>query len=172
MDMTSLAAALESLKIVAGVARVTASAAVDHEMKGRLIEIQQGILDVQMQLGDATAERLDLLHQVAELRRKVGEFEAAKAALDGYELCKMEDGQYLYKARAEAGHVVGHYACPSCFDAGKISVLQSKKSGAAQTQYKCVATGCTYHTFVGPSDPRDPPVAAGRIRGSMFPRRW
>lgn len=170
MDMTSLAAALESLKIVAGVARATAGAAVDHQMKDKLIEIQQGILDVQAKLADATEERLDLLHQVAELRHKVREFESTKAALDAYELCKLEDGQYLYRARADAGHAVEHYACPSCFEAGKISVLQTKKTGAAQTLFKCVAPDCKYQTYVGPSDPRDPPVAAGRIRGRMFPR--
>lgn len=172
MDMTSLATAFEAAKATLGIAKAAASAAVDHQMKDRLIEIQQGILDVQAQLADATEERLDLLHQVAELRRKVGEFEAAKAALDGYELCRLEGGQYLYWARAEAGHTVEHYACPSCHNAGKVSVLQSRKTGKEQTMYKCVAPGCGYSTYVGPSDPKGPAVVDGRIRGSMFPKRW
>lgn len=153
MDMTSLAAALEAAKATLGIAKAAASAAADHEMKQRLIAIQQGILDVQIQLGDATAERLDLLHQVAELRRKVGDFEAAKAALDGYELHEVAEGHYLYRAKTEAGHAVAHYACPSCHNAGRVSVLQTVKTGSQQHLYKCVAASCSFKMYVGPSDP-------------------
>lgn len=158
MDMTSLAAALESLKIVAGVAKATTGAAVDHQIKERLIEIQQGILDVQVQLADATEERLELLHQVAELRRRLGDFEAAKAALDDYEMHEIAEGRYLYKSRPDAGHTVTHFVCPSCYNAGKISVLQATKTGKEQTRYNCVAAGCSFKMYVGPSDPKPPVV--------------
>lgn len=154
MDMTSLTAALESLKIVAGVARATAGAALDHQMKDRLIEIQQGILDVQMQLGDVTAERLELLNQVAELRRKVGDFEAAKAALDGYELCEVAPGEFLYRARESYGHSVAHYACPACYGSGRVSVLrEQRQQGGHVAQFWCYAPGCTFTAHVRLSTP-------------------
>lgn len=153
MDMTTLAAAAESAKAALGMARAAAAAAVDHQLKAKLIEVQQGILDVQMQLGDATAERLTLLQNVADLTRTVADLKAAKAALDGYALCEVEQGKYLYKARPEAGHAVAHYACPSCFDAGRISVLQSPKTGSQQVIFKCTANGCSFAMYVGPSDP-------------------
>lgn len=172
MDMTALATAIGVANATLGIARAAASAAVDHQMKDKLIDIQQGILDVQTQLADATEERLALLHRVAELQHKVRSFEDTKAALDGYELCGMGDGQYLYHARAEAGHAVQHYACPSCHNAGKVSVLQSRKTGKEQTMYKCVAQGCAYHTYVGPSDPRDPPVVSGKVRERNFGSNW
>lgn len=156
MDMTSLAAALESAKILAGVAKATSAAAVDHQVKQRLVEIQQGIIDVQTQLVAATHERLDLLHQLAELRSKVMEFETAKAALDGYELCEIAEGRFLYRSKPEADHSVPHHACPACHNAGKVSVLQSAKTGKAQTLYSCAAAACSFRMYVGPSDPKPP----------------
>lgn len=162
MDMTSLATAFEAAKATYGIARAATSAAVDRDMKDKLIEIQQGILDVQAQLADATEERLALLHQVAELRRKVGEFEATKAALDAYELNEVATGQFLYRARAEAGHAVEHYACPSCHNAGKVSVLQTTRTGSQQHLYTCVAASCSFKMYVGKSDPA-PPLVSRRV---------
>lgn len=156
MDMTSLATAFEAAKTTLGIAKAAASAAVDHQMKDRLIEIQQGILDVQAQLADATEERLNLLHVVAELRQKVREFEAAKAALDEYEMHEVAEGRIFYKSKPDAGHTVEHYACPSCYDAGKVSVLQTTKTGSQQHLYHCVAAACSFKMYVGRPDPAAP----------------
>ena len=76
-----------------GFARGAVTAAVDHQVKYKLIEVQQAILDVQAKLGDAQEERLSLLHQVAELKEKVRTSEAAKAAVEGYELCEVAPGR-------------------------------------------------------------------------------
>jgi hypothetical protein len=45
MDISTLAAASESFKALFAIAKVATSAAVDHELKSRLIDIQQCILD-------------------------------------------------------------------------------------------------------------------------------
>lgn len=156
MDITSLAAALESLKIVAGVARATSAAAVDHQIKGRLIEIQQGILDVQAQLGDATEERLRLLGQVSELRQQLRDIENAKAALESYELNEVSPGLLLFKSRKDAGHTVDHFACPQCHNAGRVSVLQRTQAGSQRVRYDCAAPSCKFAMYVGPADPQQP----------------
>jgi hypothetical protein len=151
MDMTTLAAVQESVKALFGLARVATAATVDHEVKARLIEIQAGILDAQSKLGDAQAERLELLAEVAELRGKVREFQAAKAALDAYDLHEIEPGKFLYRYNGGGKGEVAHYACPTCHNAGAVTVLQSSKTGAIQSRYSCGA--CRFRIFVGPDDP-------------------
>lgn len=122
-------------------------------MKDKLIEIQQGILDVQSKLADATEERLHLLGEVADLRQKLREFEAAGAALDSYELYELSPGQFIYKSKG-AEHTVEHYACPQCHNSGKVTVMQSRQTGRQQTQYKC--STCKFSMFVGPNDAPEP----------------
>ncbi|MFN7120799.1 MAG: hypothetical protein ACK4NM_02080 [Hydrogenophaga sp.] len=156
MDMTSLAAAQAGLKALVGIARSTTSAVVDHQMKDKLIEIQQGILDVQLQLADATEERLNLLGQVAELRQKLRDTDDAKTVLNGYELNEVAPGKFLYKSKKEAGHAVEHFACPQCHNSGRVTVLQAKKTGSAQKLYSCATPSCKFFLYVGSSDPALP----------------
>lgn len=154
MDLTTIAAAQTSIKALFGLARVATAATVDHELKARLIDIQAGILDAQAKLGDAQAERLDLLHQVAELREKVRVHENAVAALSAYTLHEIGKGKFLYKFISFQPNAVDHFACPTCHNAGKVTVLQSSKTGAQQTHYGCQT--CKFSMYVGPSDPPRP----------------
>lgn len=163
MDITTLAAAQESIKALFLLAKGATAAAVDHELKGRLIEIQGAILDTQSKLGDAQAERLELLHQVAVLREQVRQNEVAKAALDSYTLHEVEPGKYLYRYSNDEQTCVEHFACPSCHNAGKVTVLQSKKLGTQQFHYWCQT--CKFALTVGPSDPPLP------VRRSATPQR-
>lgn len=166
MDMTTLAAAQTSIKALYTLAKGATSAAVDHELKARMIQIQSGILDAQDKLGDAQAERIDLLHQVAELREKVRQLEGDQAKLAAYSLYAVEPGKYLYKFNEEQPDAVPHYACPTCFGSGKVTVLQSKKTGTHQIYYYCGT--CQFGLHVGPSDP---PLSIRQLR-TASPRNW
>lgn len=149
--MTTLAAVQESVKALFGLAKVATAATVDYEVKARLIEIQAGILDAQSKLADAQAERLDLLTQVAELREKVRQFQAARAALDAYDLHEIEPGKFLYKYKGNGNDGVAHYACPTCHNGGAVVVLQTSKTGSSQSYYMCGT--CNFGISVGPDDP-------------------
>lgn len=149
MDMTTLAAAQASIKAVFGLAQGATAAAVDHQLKERLISIQTAILEAQAKLGDAQEERLDLLNQVADLKEKVRGFEQARAALTSYELYEIEQGKFLYKYLGAEG--VAHYACPTCHNGGKVTVLQTSKTGVRETYYSCNA--CGFGLSVGVPDP-------------------
>lgn len=155
MDLTTIAAAQTSIKALFGLVKVATAATVDHELKARLIDIQAGILDAQAKLGDAQAERLDLLHKVAELREKVRVHESAVAALSAYTLHEIGTGKFLYKFISVQPNAVDHFACPTCYNAGKVTVVQSTKTGAQQTYYRCQT--CKFSMYVGPSDPVSPP---------------
>lgn len=154
MDLTTIAAAQASVKAVLQLAKGATQAAVDNQLKERLIGIQGAILDAQEKLADAQEERLNLLQQVAELRERLRRHEATQAALDAYELQAVEDGMFLYRFKQEEFGGVHHFACPTCHNSGKVTVLQSKKTGAQQTMYFCQT--CKFDLFVGPNDPPRP----------------
>ena len=137
MDMNTLAAAQMSIKALFTLAKVATVATVDHQVKDRLIEIQSGILNAQAQLGDAQAERLDLLHLVAELREKVRVQEAAVSALASYQLQEIEAGKFLYKFIPDGVCTVEHFACPTCYNAGKVTVLHVMMKSSKQKLYQC-----------------------------------
>lgn len=161
MDISTIAAAQTSIKALVGLAKIATAATVDHELKARLIDIQAGILDAQAKLGDAQAERLDLLDLVAELRAKIRVHETASAALASYQLHEIDTGKYLYKFISDAINPVEHFACPTCHNGGKVTVLQSNKSGSQQIFYVCKT--CQFSIYVGKSDPR-PPIIARSVR--------
>lgn len=147
MDITTITAAQTSIKALFGLAKVATAATVDHELKARLIDIQAGILDAQAKLGDAQAERLDLLHLVAELREKVRVHESAGDALAAYQLHEIEGGKFLYKFIPDGINTVEHFACPSCHNAGKVTVLQASKTASQQIAYVCKT--CKFVMYVG-----------------------
>ncbi len=151
--ITAIAAAQQSFKALFGIAKATTSAVVDHEIKAKLIEIQEGILDAQSKLGDdAQAERLELLHQVAELKEKVRSFEATKTALDGYVMHELDPGIKVFKAKPGAGHAMEHFACPRCYSGGAIGILNAIAQNNGETLWNC--TACTFHVFTGVARPR------------------
>lgn len=157
--ITAIAAAQQSFKAVLGIARATTSAVVDHEVKARLIEIQEGILDAQAKLGDAQAERLDLLHQVAELKEEVRAFKAAKAALDGYVMHELQPGLTVFRSRPDAGHALEHYACPRCHSGGNIGVLQHTDQRDGRTRWTCSV--CAFVALTGSASRYSPSGRSG-----------
>jgi predicted RNA-binding Zn-ribbon protein involved in translation (DUF1610 family) len=154
MDMTAIAGAQAGAKALFGLARTATAAVVDQKVKQQLIDMQTAVLDIQAKLGDAHSERLQLLEQVAELRFNLRSAEAAKIALDAYELFAMDQGKFLYRYKAGAGDAPQHFACPSCYSNGKVTVLQSSKTASQQRLYACKV--CNFALYVGPSDPKPP----------------
>ena len=162
--VTAIGAAQTSIKALMDVARGAMAATVDHQVKDKLIEIQTAILDAQQKLGDAQGERLSLLHELAETKQRLLAFETAKAALDAYELHEIDSGRFLYRAK---NHSVAHYACPTCHNGGKVSILQHVRGGEKRIIYTC--TTCKFKFGVGPSDP---PIDSRVPRASSWARDW
>jgi hypothetical protein len=149
--ITTIEAARLSLAGLLGLARGAAAAAVDHQLKDRLIDIQQAILDAQSKLADAQAERLDLLDEVGTLRGRVRELEGARAELDAYELTEIASGVRLYKSKG--GAVSQHYACPRCYSERKIGLMQSTSWARGQVRWLCAS--CSYVVLTGERSPRE-----------------
>lgn len=162
IDVSLLAPAFGSAKAALGLVKGATAAAVDHGVKDKLIEIQSAILDIQEKLGDAQAERLDLLHQLDELKRKVRDFEDAKAALDKYELFEIKPGKFVYRSKAHEGTEPAHYICPKCYSEGRATLLQAGTSVHGGALLRCSA--CSFSLTTVPV----PPPKRGMITSSSI----
>jgi len=151
-DVPMIAGAIESAKALYGLAKLAATATVDHQVKDKLIDIQQGILDLQQKLGDAHGERLELLEEVAGLRARLRTGDEQRAKLDAYEMLELEPGLIVYRPKP-GGHTVDHYACPSCYSRGQSSILVVTKSGSEHRTLKCMEVACQFLAFHGKPDP-------------------
>ena len=154
MDMTSIAAAQASIKALLGLAKGATAAVVDHELKAKLIDIQGAILEAQSKLGDAQAERLNLLEELAELRTQVRKLEEGQNKLAGYSLAEVSPGTFLYEAITKTSNEVEHYACPTCYSQGTVAVIQQRRTGREQVTYSCQR--CKFTLIIGKSDPLPP----------------
>lgn len=159
MDITAISAAAASLRATLGITKAAASAIVDHQLKDRLIEVQQGILEAQEKLADATAERLSLLEQVAQLQEKIRVFEATTATLGGYVLHELAPGFKVYKSKPDVGHALDHYACPRCHSQKVIGILQSTPQSNDLVKWQCSV--CSFVGMTGQRSTR-PINALGR----------
>ena len=106
----------------------------------------------------SVSERLDLLHENAELREKVRAFEAAKVALDGYVMHELQPGLLVYASKPDAGHALPHFACPRCFSGGNLAVLQSTHNTNGRVRWTCSV--CSFVAISGVSVGR-PQTAVG-----------
>lgn len=165
MDLSLLTAAAESARAAFGLAKGAAAAAVDHEVKAKLIDVQSAILEIQEKLGNAQAERLDLLHQLAELRDKVREFEGAKAALDKYELFEINPGNFVYQSKAHEGGEPAHFACPRCYNEGKVALLQAGRGVQGAPLLRCPS--CKFNLVTGAAT--SPPRRVGLLNPGYRP---
>lgn len=153
MDLSLIPALIESTKAATALAKGAFAAVVDQEAKAKLSDVQSALMEIREKLGDAQEERLALIHQLAELREKVRQFEGAKAALDKYELFQIEQGKFLYRSKSDGGSEPEHFVCPTCHSKGQLVVLQSFiREG--QTTYLC--SSCKFALHVGQRDPSPP----------------
>jgi hypothetical protein len=168
MDMGAIAGVQAAIKATLELVRAGTNAAVDQKVKQQMIDMQSAVLDIQAKLGDAHGERLALLEEVADLKSRLRDIEATKQFLDMYELHEVDTGKYLYKYKKTGGGMVDHFACPVCHNAGRVSVLQSAKTGEKRTHYVCRAHSCSFQLAVGPADPPQP----HRVVSSGYVRNW
>jgi predicted RNA-binding Zn-ribbon protein involved in translation (DUF1610 family) len=111
------------------------------------------MLQLQEHLLNATQERLELIRKIDDLQRAFRDADDMRVQLSGYELVRMEDGAAFYKSKGGAGHSISHFACPPCYEAGKVRVLQETKTGDQQRHYACAT--CNFSRTIGPDDPMD-----------------
>lgn len=151
--MLEIEAALQTLGAVKTLVAGAFNAKVDHEVRAKQIEIQSAMLQLQEHLLNATQERLELIKKVDEMQRTLRDTDDLKRKLSGYELVRMEDGAAFYKSKGNADHPISHFACPPCYEAGNVRVLQETKTGDRQQYYLCAT--CKFSRSIGPDDPME-----------------
>jgi hypothetical protein len=127
MDISSLSAALGSLKAAKDIAEAMVGLRDAAAFQDKRLEFQSRILDAQNSVFAANEERAALVETVRQLKEEVARLKAWDAEEERYEL-KVIPG--FHKALAYAlkpamqGTEPPHWLCACCFKNRKISILQ------------------------------------------------
>jgi predicted RNA-binding Zn-ribbon protein involved in translation (DUF1610 family) len=146
MDIASVAGSVEAIKALIGITKVAVESAVDQKIKAAIYEVQCGLYELQGEALDERAIRSELQDQISKLKRELEIIQDERAKLEAYELQPLEDGAFVYQSKSEAGHKVAHHACPSCYQDGKIGILQCRASMNGQTHWHCSKCQFTLNT--------------------------
>lgn len=141
--LSSIELARQSLSALTAAVRVVFAATVDQKLKDKQIDIQEAILEVQSRLGDALADRLELLDKLGKAQQRVRELEAEVETLAGYELVEVSPGIRYWR---KVGAVDGPLACPKCYAKRRLGLVQTEAWGEGSTRYRC--SSCDYIEFI------------------------
>ena len=125
IDFGSIAAAVSGLKTAGDIAKGMLDLKAAGDVQGKVIELQNVILNAQSSALAAQSEQMILLQRVGELEKQVSRAEAWEAEVVRYKLKDYGDGRFAYELKSEAANGdPPHRLCTTCFHAGKKSILQ------------------------------------------------
>lgn len=124
MDISTINAAYASLRFIRDSLSIALDAKVDektrakiHEAMGQITSLQDGLFQAQQQL-------FALIQQNEELRKSVASMNSWKIRAATYNLIQAAGGGLVYEFKDNPKH----YACPSCFEQSRISILQDTRT--------------------------------------------
>jgi hypothetical protein len=128
-DMSSIAAAIGSLKTAADITKGFLDLKEAAAVQGKIIELQGIILSAQSSALAGQSEQLTLLERIRELEGKLAKLEAGEKEKERYELKKLPPGVYVYSLKQDmARGEPAHRLCAKCFQNGKKAILQESGS--------------------------------------------
>jgi transposase-like protein len=148
MDAASVIGAYQGLKAAKEILSAAFEAKVDAEAKPKVMDALQKLGDAQDTLFALRDELFSLQEANNKLKLQLAEATAWQARVDQYELTRTAGGAIVYRFKAEPEH----YACPSCFNAKAIHILQPNRTSSGK--YRC--TGCTSEFPVEPQQKPQP----------------
>lgn len=116
----------------------------DYRMIEKLAMVEQRIRELESLLSAASKERLRLMNQIADVRRKLLDMESAKAVLEGYNVEEVAPGWFIYKSSTQTKSGGYLYACPEWHHAEKLTTLQVVNAGLHRTIYRCSSPSCRF----------------------------
>lgn len=153
-DVGSIAAAYTGLKTAYDLTTSFLKLKLSAETQSKVIELQGVIVAAQQDAFVAQTAQTALLKRVDELEQQIAEFEAWEAEKQRYQLTDFGGGTFAYVLKADMtyGEPI-HKVCPTCFQKGHKSILQSLGPNAFR-QEMCVCTTCETKLSLGKrSDP-------------------
>lgn len=122
MDATSIAAGYQGAKFALESLSALVKMKLDAETMSRVVEAITRVTEVQASLLGAQQALLESQAEIGALKAAIAKHERWEERASRYELWKTPGDNYVMKFLGPESH----YACPVCFEAKKISVLQDK----------------------------------------------
>ena len=114
----------------------------------------RAVIDLQREILSAQEQQFELIRRVHELEQKVARADGWEAEKKRFQLKDYGSGTFAYELKAsEANGEPIHRTCATCFQKGRISVLQFTHSASNQDWYDCPA--CQNHRAYGTAIRRD-----------------
>ena len=138
MDMASIAAAAQSLKVAADIAKGMSELKTAAEIQSKVTDLQREILAAQSGALAAQSEQFAMMEKIRELQREVARVRAWEETKQRYQLYEPSKGTFVYALKEGAhGADPSHWICTRCYDEGKRSILQLKTVGVEHDHYVC-----------------------------------
>lgn len=156
VDMAVITGAVTSLKAAVDIAKTAKDMNDLTAVRGKVIEMQELILQAQSSAVVAQAQVLELLQETTELRAKVSKEVQWRAEAARYKLVDYGDGTFAYELKFESAEgEPAHRLCATCYSKGQKSILQFKHvTPLKQDMYQCVP--CKRELAFGKKTPIEP----------------
>lgn len=130
MDMGSIAAAANSLKVAGDIAAGLISLKTMTEVQAKAIELNQKIISAQHELFSANAAQTTLAQRVSELERQIAQMKAWDEQKKRYKLVNPWEGNpalaYALRESLKESEAA-HWICTKCYDDGRRTILLPKE---------------------------------------------
>lgn len=124
MDYGMLQGAVTSLKVAADIAIGLNKINTITEVQGKAVELQQALLSAQNNALQAQGEQFKLLDQMRALEAENRSLKAWDAEQTRYRMVSPWQGATVFAIlKRECSGQPPHWACPTCFDGGRRSIL-------------------------------------------------
>lgn len=140
--ITTVGGALTSLNAAIDLARAAVGAKVDAEVRAKVAESMNALIQSQTQLLDARMQLHDLVDENRRLKRELEDREEWKLRMGRYDLVQAPGGAMVFRFKEQSLH----YACPACFEGKRVQVLQDRQTMSGNW----VCPGCGKDFRVGP----------------------
>lgn len=152
MDLQSISAALQSMKVAKDMVGALEGLTVDINAKTQIFHAQEKVGEAQDQLRELREEAFQLQQENHDLRRQLNEANDWDAVRKKYLLVQTTGGATVYQFSDQPTH----YACPSCFNTKQLHFLQPDRKFSGTWTCKNKNCGAEY-----PVDPRSSGGAYG-----------
>lgn len=146
MDLTAISAAYNGLKVAKDIFAELSNLKIETRSLEKINEAVKRVGEAQDALFQLREELFRLQEENNNLKRAIGETEAWKSRVAGYDLVQTPGGAVVYKSKEGTDH----YACPSCIEKKEIQILQDRRTMSGD--FECPGCGKAF-----PVNPRKKP---------------
>lgn len=146
MDIGSIAAAVNSLKVAGDIAKGLLSLHTAAEVQSKAVELNQQIIEAQHQIFAANAAQTALFERIRDLEGQLARMKDWEAQKQRYVLAAPFAGCMVYALKKDMSNgEPAHYLCVACFQKGERSILQGMEQpggGRRSAYYLCPRREC------------------------------